>query len=71
MTDVPTDAARSEDGNWWWDGTEWQPVAAAASDNAVASADSDDRGPLTHQWGESHVEEIDVTAMDDNTEQLS
>jgi hypothetical protein len=34
MTEVPADAQRSDDGQWWWDGTTWQPVAGAG-DQAV------------------------------------
>ena len=30
MTDIPADAPRSDDGQWWWDGSAWQPVAQAA-----------------------------------------
>jgi hypothetical protein len=43
MTDIPTDAPRSEDGQWWWDGTQWQAVGAAqgAGAGAAASAPSD------------------------------
>jgi hypothetical protein len=26
MTTVPADAPRSDDGQWWWDGAQWQPV---------------------------------------------
>ena len=26
MSNVPADAARSEDGQWWWDGNGWQPI---------------------------------------------
>jgi hypothetical protein len=26
MTLMPHDAQVSDDGHWWWDGTEWQPV---------------------------------------------
>jgi hypothetical protein len=26
MPDIPEGAQRSEDGNWWWDGSQWQPV---------------------------------------------
>src|SRR4051794_31077210 len=29
MTAVPQDAQLSEDGHWWWDGNEWQPVEPA------------------------------------------
>jgi hypothetical protein len=27
VTDIPADAQRSNDGQWWWDGTQWQPVS--------------------------------------------
>jgi hypothetical protein len=26
MPEQPADAPLSEDGQWWWDGAEWQPV---------------------------------------------
>jgi hypothetical protein len=26
MADIPADAPRSEDGYYWWDGSQWQPV---------------------------------------------
>ena len=26
MSQMPADAPRSEDGQWWWDGANWQPV---------------------------------------------
>jgi hypothetical protein len=26
MADIPADAPRSEDGYYWWDGGQWQPV---------------------------------------------
>jgi hypothetical protein len=30
MTQPPEGAQRSEDGNYWWDGNEWQPMSADA-----------------------------------------
>jgi hypothetical protein len=27
MADIPQDAPRSDDGQWWWDGAQWQPVS--------------------------------------------
>ncbi len=44
MSDMPANAPRSEDGQWWWDGAQWQPVPegpqpAASSTTAVASAE--------------------------------
>lgn len=38
MTDVPQDAPRSEDGQWWWDGSQWQPVGAATGSGAAAAS---------------------------------
>ncbi|HEX4725420.1 MAG TPA: hypothetical protein VH333_23105 [Pseudonocardiaceae bacterium] len=29
MAEIPADAPRSEDGHYWWDGSQWQLVAAA------------------------------------------
>jgi len=45
MTTIPADAPRSEDGQWWWDGAQWQPVdapgAAAGPQTAAAAAGSE------------------------------
>jgi hypothetical protein len=30
MTQMPTGAPLSDDGQWWWDGSQWQPVEGAA-----------------------------------------
>jgi hypothetical protein len=38
MTDIPQAAPRSEDGQWWWDGAQWQPVAGGAAPAAAAAA---------------------------------
>jgi hypothetical protein len=61
MTIMPADAPRSEDGQWWWDGSQWQPVTghgAAASDagqqsqGAAAEASAETLGQLSDdgQW---------------------
>jgi hypothetical protein len=43
MPDIPQDAPRSEDGQWWWDGSRWQPVDAAEDrTEAFAAAPSND-----------------------------
>ena len=31
MSDIPEGAQRSEDGQWWWDGAQWQPVSGQQS----------------------------------------
>ena len=38
MTVVPADAPRSEDGHWWWDGSQWQPVIARQVTNSMTHA---------------------------------
>jgi hypothetical protein len=44
---IPADAPRSDDGQWWWDGTTWQPVdeqgggAQALTPQEVASIEID------------------------------
>jgi hypothetical protein len=38
MTDIPTGAQRSDDGQWWWDGAQWQPVANRAAGGATATS---------------------------------
>ncbi|MGA7987698.1 MAG: hypothetical protein WCB51_04790 [Candidatus Dormiibacterota bacterium] len=45
MTDIPQDAPRSEDGQWWWDGSQWQPVGAATSSSAAAAGAATSSGP--------------------------
>jgi hypothetical protein len=47
MAEQPADAPLSEDGQWWWDGADWQPVEAgpqASYDPGTTEADqlSDD-----------------------------
>jgi hypothetical protein len=36
VSQIPPDAPRSEDGQWWWDGATWQPVDAPAAGAAAA-----------------------------------
>ena len=38
MPDIPADAQRSPDGNYWWDGSQWQLVDQSSGD-AASSAD--------------------------------
>ena len=49
MSDVPDGAQISDDGQWWWDGDNWQAVAGAAggtADAGAASFDFDNNGLL-------------------------
>jgi hypothetical protein len=48
MTDIPRDAARSEDGQWWWDGAQWLPLPEGAQATpAAATAAADPAQPAT------------------------
>jgi hypothetical protein len=53
VADIPQDAPRSEDGQWWWDGTDWKPVATAQASGLtpqeVASIEIDDNRPNHRQ----------------------
>jgi hypothetical protein len=40
MTVMPADAPRSEDGQWWWDGAQWQPVTQDAAAGSGAPGDA-------------------------------
>jgi hypothetical protein len=40
MTVMPADAPRSDDGQWWWDGSQWQPVVQGAGAGAAAPVDA-------------------------------
>jgi hypothetical protein len=39
MTVMPADAPRSDDGQWWWDGSQWQAVDQGAGAGAAAPVD--------------------------------
>jgi hypothetical protein len=50
MTDIPQTAPRSEDGQYWWDGAQWQPVFGAGA-GAEASAPASAAAPSTAASG--------------------
>jgi hypothetical protein len=39
MANVPEGAQLSEDGRWWWDGQQWQPVEDGDAGHGAAPAD--------------------------------
>ena len=45
MSPVPEGAQRSEDGHYWWDGTEWKPVDGAAA----GATNGGQTGDVTHE----------------------
>lgn len=38
MSNVPEGAQLSEDGQWWWDGDQWQAVEGAAGSTSSSSS---------------------------------
>ncbi len=55
MSNVPEGAQLSEDGQWWWDGNEWQAVEGAADPTATPSESAE--GP--DKWSENPDEWTD------------
>ncbi len=53
MTSVPPDAQLSDDGQWWWDGTQWQPVPAGG-----ASGETPSSGEGPSPAGDDHADEV-------------
>jgi hypothetical protein len=70
MTNVPAGAQVSDDGNYWWDGTAWQPVTAGVAGQQTAAgaeaATPEEMPKLEHAWGESLLAEVDVPEMQDD-----
>jgi hypothetical protein len=80
MTEVPESATLSDDGQWWWDGSEWQPVPQDGGDRAAARvaqgmpASTEDLtdehrasflGEPTVEVEAEEADEVEVLAMDD------
>jgi hypothetical protein len=40
MSNVPEGAQLSEDGQWWWDGSNWQPVEGQGGDGGGGQGDA-------------------------------
>jgi hypothetical protein len=50
---IPQDAPRSEDGYYWWDGTQWQPLPAegASTDRTPSAENARPGGPQEGEGG--------------------
>jgi hypothetical protein len=66
MSNVPEGAQRSDDGRWWWDGSEWQPVP---DDNANTNANDNSNADVTPEElqpvNDTGVDPGDDTKLDD------
>jgi hypothetical protein len=65
MTSIPADAPRSDDGFYWWDGTQWQPVQEGSQSTAAQTEELPEQLELIHTWGSHQVGETDVPEMSD------
>jgi hypothetical protein len=81
MTEVPEGAQLSDDGQWWWDGQDWQPNPQGGDDRTAARVEQGMPAALTdltdeHRQGmvgEPTIEEealdadeVEVLAMQDS-----
>jgi len=77
--DIPENAQRSEDGQWWWDETEqqWRPVTDAAP-SAVSSAPAGGAAPddpaasatYAEAQGEIPVSLVEITLTDQEISEI-
>src|SRR5262245_13607082 len=49
MSQPPVGAQLSDDGNYWWDGSQWQPVSQSGSADPASSQQSQDTGTTDAQ----------------------
>jgi hypothetical protein len=49
MAAIPADAPRSEDGYYWWDGSQWQPVDQAGGQAQQQAGPGSGQGAAAQQ----------------------
>ena len=67
MADIPADAPRSEDGHYWWDGSQWQLVAAAGQAGAQGHAQNGQQAaaaPAQHMTDELFANMLQAAESD-------
>jgi hypothetical protein len=67
MSNVPDGAQLSDDGQWWWDGANWQPVNPG--DGSSPAGDSDSTADITpeelQRVNDNNVEPGDENQLDE------
>ena len=58
MADIPADAPRSEDGYYWWDGSQWQPVNQAGAGAQQAGPGGHAQGAAQQQPTQHMTDEL-------------
>jgi len=70
MTTVPEGAQRSEDGHYWWDGSQWQPVqdtqGQAGHAGQAGPAGGQDHAAALHQALGQNGVNVDASAVNDH-----
>jgi hypothetical protein len=56
VADIPAGAQRSGDGQWWWDGSQWQPVTSQAPGNSTDAQSA--QGTTTGPASSEHVGQL-------------
>jgi len=64
MSNVPEGAQRSEDGHYWWDGSQWQPVQD--EQGGQAGQTGQDGATALHQALGQNGVNVDASAVDDH-----
>jgi len=64
MSNVPEDAILSDDGYWWWDGENWQPVEGDGEGEGEGGDDGGDAEPAGEPVFEFDVGGVRVDAED-------
>lgn len=49
MAEIPADAPRSEDGHYWWDGSQWQLIDQGQPAQGQAQTAQQTAQPMTHE----------------------
>lgn len=65
MSNVPEGAQRSEDGHYWWDGSQWQPVQDTAGQGAVQGQGQGGAAALHQALGQQGVN-VDASSVNDH-----
>ena len=65
MSNVPDGAQLSDDGQYWWDGNQWQPVDQGSSDAPSGGPGGDVPGDIVIEYADPSDED-EIDAVDPN-----
>jgi hypothetical protein len=70
MADIPADAQRSEDGHYWWDGSQWQPVDQSQGAADQAGQAGQDQGAAASSSSSDGQQDQSVAMTDDHFQNM-